>query len=479
MPRARRHALVFSVTSLYCLLVLPRMLSYGMFVDGVTYASIARNMAENYGSFWQPYYTATAYPIFYEHPPLGFWLQSWAYRLCGDSRYVEAWWGCGVGTLLLVVLAGIWRCLTPQGYALAGAWFPSMLFIVMPMTSWALANNMLENTMTFFILLSVLLCLLSLKNPTLCFSCLYGILSGLSMFCAILIKGPVALFPLAVPLLSMTHGPKKIFKVSTTVIVLLMTLMVSFGLMFSTYTASVHFFKRYVSQQVLASVTGAPATLTSRFEVLAVVSRESLVPLLIGSTLAAILYRLRQTTLSSMPSRLFFYYLSIALAGSLPILVSVKQMRWYAFPSLPFYAMAIAVVFNDVALTLEMLVGSNKNLGKNTIIFSSIILCIALFLMFIEKDALGRNKDFHADFSDHNITIEGRKILSVYPSRLAMNWTLVANMQRKFRASLSENFGQEYLLTTTNYIDSEYISSHYKRIPPFNTEKYILFKLRD
>jgi hypothetical protein len=209
------------------------------------------------------------------------------------------------------------------------------------------------------------------------------------------------------------------------------------------------------------------------------VGRESLVPLLIGSTLAAILYRLRQTTLSSMPSRLFFYYLSIALAGSLPILVSVKQMRWYAFPSLPFYAMAIAVVFNDVALTLEMLVGSNKNLGKNTIIFSSIILCIALFLMFIEKDALGRNKDFHADFSDHNITIEGRKILSVYPSRLAMNWTLVANMQRKFRASLSENFGQEYLLTTTNYIDSEYISSHYKRIPPFNTKKYVLFKLRD
>jgi hypothetical protein len=47
MPRARRHALVFLVISLYCLLVLPRMLSYGMFMDGVVYASIARNMAEN------------------------------------------------------------------------------------------------------------------------------------------------------------------------------------------------------------------------------------------------------------------------------------------------------------------------------------------------------------------------------------------------------------------------------------------------
>src|SRR5262249_8011616 len=154
-----------------------RMLSYGMFMDGVVYASIAGNMAEKYGRFWQPYYTATEFPIFFEHPPLGFWLQSWAYRLCGDSVYVETWVGGGVGTRLLLVLAGIWRCLRPPGCAFAGAWFPSLLCIVTPMTSWAIANNMLENMMTFFILLSVLLCLLSLKNPTIFFSCLYGILS--------------------------------------------------------------------------------------------------------------------------------------------------------------------------------------------------------------------------------------------------------------------------------------------------------------
>ena len=291
--------------------------------------------------------------------------QSWAYRLCGDSVYVEAWWGCCVGTLSLLVLAGIWRCLTPQGgYALAGAWFPILLFIVMPMTSWAVANNMLENTMTFFILLSVLLCLLSLKNPTIFFSCVYSILSGLSMFCAILIKGPVALFPLVVPFISMMYDAKKLINVSTIAIILLMTLMVSFGLVLSTNTASVHFFKRYVSQQVLASVTGAPETSTSRFDVLTVVGRESLVPLLVGGTLTATLYRLRQTAIASIHSRLFLYYLGIALAGSLPILISVKQKRWYAFPSLPFYAMAIAVVFNDTALALERLVMVIRMLGK-------------------------------------------------------------------------------------------------------------------
>ena len=93
MPYTSRHLLLLLALAVYCLLVLPRMLTHGMFVDGLTYASIARNMAENYGSFWRPYYTATVYPTFYEHPPLGFWLQSWMYRLCGDVVYLEAWWG--------------------------------------------------------------------------------------------------------------------------------------------------------------------------------------------------------------------------------------------------------------------------------------------------------------------------------------------------------------------------------------------------
>jgi hypothetical protein len=473
-----RYSLLSLAVSLYCLLVLPRLLSYGMFLDGVTYASIARNMAENYGSFWQPYYTATVYPTFYEHPPLGFWLQSWAYRLCGDFVYVEALWGFGVGLLILVGLAGIWRCPTPQSYTVAGAWFPLMLFVVMPMTSWALANNLLENTMTCFIVLAVWLGILSLQNPHISLSCLYGICSGLSIFCAMLIKGPVALFPLTIPCISIIHGSKK-SKICTTLWVLITTLTIAFGLMFSLSAASVQFWKRYVSQQVLASVTGERETSLSRFDVLTVVSRESLVPLLVGGILTAAVYRLRKSRIDAIHSRLFLFYLGIALAGSLPILISAKQKRWYAFPALPFYAMAIAVVFNDVALALERLIDDNKSMSKNIAIFSSIILGIAIYFMSAEKNSLRRDKYFHADFSENHIAIEGRKIISVYPRNLATNWILVANMQRKFKASLSENFGQEYLLTTTDYIDSDYISSRYKRIPPFHAKKYVLFKLDD
>jgi hypothetical protein len=141
--------------------------------------------------------------------------------------------------------------------------------------------------------------------------------------------------------------------------------------------------------------------------------------------------------------------------------------------------MAIAVVFNDAALALERWVDDKKKIENHIVVSSVITLCMALSLMFVEKNTPRRHKDFHIDFSKENIAIEERKVISVYPVQLATHWTLVANMQRKFRASLSENVGQEYLLTTTDYIDSAYIFSYYRRIPPFDTTKYALFKLND
>ena len=213
MPYTSRHLLLVLALAVYCLLVLPRMLTHGMFVDGLTYASIARNMAENYGSFWRPYYTATAYPTFYEHPPLGFWLQSWMYRLCGDVVYLEALWGFVAGALILVGLGKVWRYNRPQNSMLAGPWFPILLFVIIPMTSWILSNNMLENSMTVFIMASVCLSLLSLKSSRKSLALFYGLLAGFNAFLAFLVKGPVSLFTLIIPFISIIKREESITKI--------------------------------------------------------------------------------------------------------------------------------------------------------------------------------------------------------------------------------------------------------------------------
>ena len=46
--------------------------SEGMFMDGLYYATIANNLANNIGSFWFLHFTNTEFPIFHEHPPLAF-----------------------------------------------------------------------------------------------------------------------------------------------------------------------------------------------------------------------------------------------------------------------------------------------------------------------------------------------------------------------------------------------------------------------
>ena len=97
--------------------------------------------------------------------------------------------------------------------------------------------------------------------------------------------------------------------------------------------------------------------------------------------------------------------------------------------------------------------------------------------MFLEKKSVRREQAFYADFSEKSIVIEEREIISAYPKDLATNWSLVAHMQRQFKASISEDFGHEYLLTTVEYINSDHISARYKRIHTLSSKKYVLFQL--
>ena len=446
-----------------------------MFIDGVAYASIARNMADHYGSFWQPYYTETMYP-FYEHPPLGFWLQSWGYWLCGDGIYVEAiWGGVIVGILLLISLAALWRRLAPQD--MVGPWFPLLLVAITPMTSWALANNMLEPTMTLFVVLAVWLCVCSVQSPDPWRAVIYGVVSGLSLCAALLVKGPVALFPLVTPWLVPTSEVAHVRKRLLILLLLVATMTTAFLLMGIAHPAAFSFLTRYLRQQVVSSVTGARGMSSSRFMTLAVVSREALVPFLLGGVLTVVLARRASRTRGSFHTPLLSMFLGLALAGSLPILISVKQQRWYAFPSLPFYALAIAVLYNAPALYCERLLQQYGTWRRRACMAAMAILLIAVLWMIVEWQALRRDADFHADFSVQPFRIEARHIISVYPGTLATHWSLVANMQRTLKASLSAELGHPYLLTTIEQAESIPSVARYQQVHPAHPRKYLLLKL--
>ena len=61
----------------------------GMFVDGILYATVSRNLALGDGTFWDPFVSKTFMQHFHEQPPLVFWLQALLFKLDSHSIYPE------------------------------------------------------------------------------------------------------------------------------------------------------------------------------------------------------------------------------------------------------------------------------------------------------------------------------------------------------------------------------------------------------
>ena len=56
----------------FLLIVCQDIFSNGMFLDGLIYSTVSKNLADGIGTFWNPHFSSTFLPDFHEHPPLAF-----------------------------------------------------------------------------------------------------------------------------------------------------------------------------------------------------------------------------------------------------------------------------------------------------------------------------------------------------------------------------------------------------------------------
>ena len=143
-----------SVFGIILIIISPSLLSDGMFLDGLLYAVISKNLANGIGDFWHLHLTKTLSPIF-EHPPLAFGLQSLFFKILGDSIFVEKLYSFLTYVVTGIIIVKIWKKLIVNN-SNQTAWLPLLLWITIPLVFWAIPNNMLENTMMIFTSLSVL-----------------------------------------------------------------------------------------------------------------------------------------------------------------------------------------------------------------------------------------------------------------------------------------------------------------------------------
>lgn len=417
---------------------------HGYFVDGMIYASLARNLAEGYGSFWDMYLSDGLFSHFREHPPLGIYIQSLFYQFFGDSELIDKFYGFFIGFGILGLIAMIHRRL--HGY-ISGSWFPLLAFLLFPLTTYVLSYNWLEHILTLAIMASSLAVIVALtgKHGTVVIG---SLVAGALIFTGIMIKGPTALYPLAIPFFAWVFlANVRLKRAMVTLAVMLLGLGLCIGIFVLSSEPAMAFFDEYLRDQVFGSLRGENSV-HSRTKLLESLLTEELIsPLVVFGFL---MWMSKTSWLELRTDGRFWFFLGIAFSGSLPLIFSPKQNDYYLFISLPFYALAIAALFDPLRQTLEAKVVG----GKRLVIASVILLLLTPAVMLSKQGEYRKDKAYHQSFTETPIELPDRvKISSCPQQEILEDWNLIANFQRYYSASLTQQAGHDYLLTTRKDMD--------------------------
>lgn len=337
---------------------LPRSIDDTMFMDGVTYASIARNMSEGQGSFWRPFFAHSFWlpydngAYFSGHPPLQFGLQSLLFKLMGDTTAVENTYNLLILIGNLLLIAGMWSQMLGKGNRYrAFGWLPVLCWYGMSIVWYSMPNNFLDSTMGLFCLGSCYFQLRFLKkeasHPR---DYIWLVFAGLSVFLALLTKGPVGLYPLAFPMIyAVANAPGEYRKGLRMVSV--MSVIVLAGLAgLLVYTPAREFLTTYFNGQVVQALLQkrekAGTGWAAHFTLVAELAR-TVYPHVAALAALHLVTRLAKVHVSR-DALIVKNSVLVALAaasGIVPMLVSIKQYPHYLLPALPFVALLFAFLF--------------------------------------------------------------------------------------------------------------------------------------
>jgi 4-amino-4-deoxy-L-arabinose transferase-like glycosyltransferase len=341
-----------------CLQILVQLVHVSMFFDGGIYATLARNLAEGRGTMWAPYLSDTLFPTFAEHPPLMFWLQAIGFALFGDSIAVEKGFSFLTFIVCAVLLFQIWKRLNKDDVLVQAAFpFGLMLALIAGRVNWGFANGLLDNLLAVFSLTSVLLLVVAYDRPATVVSVRRLALvsaAGLAICMSLMTKGPVGLFPLAVPAIHWLVFRRPSFLamvIDSLVIVLVIGLFL--GLLYA-FDPSREAVDRYVTAQLLSSLSGARGHYGGGlyvFRKILGVNGYSLAILALAA-LAGWRWKLGKSAPEANRPRLrrAAFLILIGMSASLPIGLSPRVANFYFNTSLLFYSAGFAILVATVLM---------------------------------------------------------------------------------------------------------------------------------
>jgi hypothetical protein len=464
------HTLPFYLIAIgfYLIILSPNLLSHGMFLDGLVYSTISKNLADGIGTFWNPHFTATYLSEFHDQPPLAFGIQSLFFTLFGGSRFIDKFYSFLTFIITGFIMLRIWKHL---GYR--NGWVLLFLWFSLPLVCWACTNNILENSLTVFTSLSVLFYLKSQKR----FKCLFISLSGLMLSFGFLTKGFVAFFPWAFPFfLWLTLRRKSFFiMVLDSLTIFLVTIIPLIILVSLSHEAELSLHK-YIDDQVISSIRDG-VTVDSRFFIIKRLFTE-LIPVISMSLILIIWGGRRKFSLKSLFEnyKLALAFALLGLTGVLPIMISLKQRGFYILATFPFFAIAAAIVLYPL---VEFIINNINFQSKRFLYFRMAgygIFIIGIMSSLFFADKYGRDKSKLKDTYAIISALPDGSTINIIPD-LFQDWSLHGYYRRFGNISLDpdlENKREYLLLQNISFPDSTIIRDYRKVELP--TEDYQLFK---
>jgi hypothetical protein len=312
-------------------------------------------------------------------------------------------------------------------------WLPILLWILVPVVSWAIVGNLLETSVSLLTTAAVAAAVEAAIAARPMASARWGIISGLCVVAATLTKGPVGLFPLSAPVMFwLISGPRRAWASlggQCTTVALCALALVSFD-------APRASLAQYLDQQVLASLGGRREMSAGSWTIVIQLVSGVMAPMILGGgVIVAVARRFVRPAQPQLVRAAAMFLLG--LAGTLPMLASVKQAGHYLVPAVPLYALAAASLFAPTVAAVSARFAGRPREGIIHSV-SAVVLLVAIGISYLP--AMGRDHPRLADLDVLAASVPRGATIGICPESNG-DWGLHAWFERRFHVSLDAAHG--------------------------------------